>query len=181
MGGGWFFLPVINGYMRGIWLWGLLFICSLLTLWIVPLFFIKKKSRAEQQNIIKFNTKAEVKREEERKNRPIHLFLPYCLKYLKPFFLHRMEAPVLKHALLPLNLLLRSAEKRNGLAQTCDCRRTARVLCSKRHPNSPLGGSLVNRKWNTCSFCRWGSHILLILQRIISSLWMRQTGFQIVS
>jgi len=25
-----------------------------------------------------------------------------------------MEAPVLKHALVPLNLLLRSAEKRNG-------------------------------------------------------------------
>lgn len=54
-----------------------------------------------------------------------------------------MEAAVLKHALLPLNLLLRSAEKRNGLAQTCDCRRMARVLCLKQHPAFTI-------RWQPC-------------------------------
>lgn len=123
-------------------MWGLLFICPLFYI-VNHSSFLYKKKKKQGRTTEHSTQKLERNEREGRKNRPFHSCVPYCLKYLKPFFLHRMEAAVLKHALLPLNLLLRSAEKRNGLAQTCDCRRMARVLCLKQHPAFTI-------RWQPC-------------------------------
>lgn len=121
------------------------------TSWIIRFFSHTKKNITDHNK----TQKLQQKERKEEKNWLLHLFLPYCLKYLKPFFLLRMEAPVLKHALLPLNLLLRSAEKRNGLAETCDCRRIASVLGSKQQPVLTIRWQPCKRKTKAFMFAGW--------------------------
>lgn len=48
--------------------------------------FLYKKSMAEQQNIIKFNTKAEVKREEENSETDPSTYFSLLFKILETFF-----------------------------------------------------------------------------------------------